>query len=269
MPKTVKIIAEVASNHGGDMELAKEMVRAASEAGADYFKVQSWQARTLRDREADPQYQWFIKAELSDEDHYELMEECRKNGIQFLTTYFDAGRASFLDRLGIKEIKIGSPDLSSRRMLLALKDNCEHIIISTGLALAEEVGEAAQLLSGVKLTLMHCVSMYPVPPEKVNLRRMDWLRQFTPSVGYSDHCVGIEAVKLAIARGANYVEKHFSLGEKRGCRYSPWDATPQELTEVVDFAESCQLMLGEGSNDHAEEVLQARERYIGRWGDNR
>ncbi len=269
MTGKVKIIAEVASNHGGKLELAKEMIRVAAGAGADYIKFQSWESRTLKDKENDPKYTWFTRAELSDQAHYELMAECHKWGIKFLTTCFDVGRVKFLAKLGITEVKVGSPDLASKRMLAELKKHFEHIIVSTGVALAGEVADTARLLDGIRFTLLHCVSLYPVPPEKVNLGRMDWLRQFTSSVGYSDHCVGIEAVKLAIARGADYVEKHFSLGEDKGCRFSPWDATPSELETIVKFAGDCQSMLGEGEVEPEGKVLEARDRYIGRWGDNR
>ncbi|MFC2001657.1 N-acetylneuraminate synthase family protein [Chloroflexota bacterium] len=269
MIERTRIIAEAASNHGGNLKLAKKMIKIAAESGADYIKFQSWQAETLREGEKDPQYKWFKKAELSDEAHYELIEECRQNGIKFLTTCFNLDRVSFLVKLALNEIKVGSPDASSLRMLAELKEHFDHIIISTGMAFEEELHKTAELLGKVNFTLLHCVSVYPTPHRRVNLQRMDWLRQFTPSVGYSDHCVGTEAVKLAIARGAKYIEKHFSLGEKEGCRASPWDATPQELESTVRFAEDCRLMLGEESFAPEEEEREARDRFIGRWGNNR
>jgi len=269
MPGTVKVIAEAASNHGGSLKLAKEMIRVAAGAGADYIKFQSWQAGTLRDREKDPQYEWFIKAELADEAHRELVAECKARGIGFLTTCFDVNRIGFLAQLNLSEIKVGSPDLGSPRLLLGLKERFQHLIVSTGLALDAEVEETAKLLNGCTFTLMHCISMYPVPPEKVNLARMDWLRRFTPSVGYSDHCAGIEAVKLAVAMGAAYVEKHFSLGPESGCRFSPWDATPQEMEAIARYSKECQSMLGSGNIQPGVELVKSRQQYLGRWGDNR
>src|SRR5215831_3349703 len=116
-----QIIAEVTSNHGGDMTLAREFIKRAADAGADFVKFQSWRASTVRGGAADPQYDWFVKAELSDADHHVLIEECDRHGIRFLTTCFDIGRVEFLASLGMPAIKVGSPDLTSRRMLEALR----------------------------------------------------------------------------------------------------------------------------------------------------
>ena len=267
MMERTKVIAEAASNHGGSLKLAKKMIQVAAESGADYIKFQSWQASKMR--QDDPQYDWFLKSELSDEAHYELIEECKDKGIKFLTTCFDVERVEFLAKLALKEVKVPSPDASSCRMLTALKRQFEHIIISTGMTFEEEIRTTAELMEGANYTFLHCVSLYPTPLEKVNLKRMDWLKQLTRSVGYSDHCVGIEAVKLAIARGATYIEKHFSLGEEEGCRFSPWDATPKEVEAIVKFAGDCALMLGEGSSVLEAGEEAARDRFIGRFGDNR
>ena len=270
MPREVKLIAEVASNHGGDLAVAKELIKVASEIGVDYVKFQSWQCSTLRDRENDPQYKWFKKAELSDKAHFELMAECNRRGVRFLTTCFDLERVHFLGRLGLKEVKVGSADAASYSMVERLKnEGFEHIIASTGMVSETELQNTARVLEGVNLTLLHCVSLYPCPPEKVNLNRMERLKQFTPSVGYSDHCTGVEAVKLAISRGARYVEKHFSLGEEAGCRRSPWDASPSEMEDIVRFAESCHLMLGTGELEPCLEEMEAKKRFIGRWGNNK
>ena len=270
MPREVKIIAEAASNHGGDLALAKEMIGVAAQIGVDYIKFQSWQASTLRDKEQDPQYEWFRRAELSDEAHSELIAECSRRGIAFLTTCFDVKRVPFLRNLGLKVVKVGSADAASYAMLEQLANaGFDHLIVSTGMTSGTELKKTAKVLDGIGFTLLHCVSLYPCPLDKVNLNRMETLRRFTPSVGYSDHCIGVEAVKLAIARGASYVEKHFSLGEGGGCRQSPWDASPAEMEEIVHFAEDCSTMLGSGAVDPVGEELESRRRFLGRWGDNR
>ena len=249
--------------------MARNMVRVAADIGVDYVKFQSWQTGSLSRGAHDPQFDWFRQAELSDQAHFELIEECDKRGVTFLTTCFDRERADFLARLGLREIKVGSPDAASHGMLTTLKQHFDHVIISTGMAMEHEIRATADLMNGSGFTLMHCVSLYPTPIDRVNLRRMDWLRRFNASVGYSDHCIGTHAVKLAIARGASYVEKHFSLGEAADCRVSPWDADPGQLEDIVRFAEDCDTMSGTGDPDPEYEELQARHRYIGRWGDNR
>jgi sialic acid synthase SpsE len=164
---------------------------------------------------------------------------------------------------------VGSADATSYRLLEKLKGHFAHIIISCGLAMANEVAATARLMSGQDFTLMHAVSLYPAPLAKVNLKRMDWLRQFTPSVGYSDHTVGTEAAKLAIARGADYVEKHFCLGRYGPGRAMPWDATPEQMAELVEYARSTDEMLGIEEPEPNAEWMEARQRFIGRFGDNR
>ncbi len=264
-----KIIAEVASNHGGDLELAKAFVHAAAKAGVDYVKFQSWQVKTLRDGERDPQYEWFCRSELSDTAHQELMEECRRAGIKFLTTCFDVSRIDDLVRLGIDEIKIASPDAASYRLLRGVKGRFRHIIISTGLAFEAELKETIRIMQGARFTLLHCVSLYPTLPERVHLGRMLWLRRLVDSVGYSDHCVGVEAAKRAIALGADYVEKHFCLGRHGPGRVMAWDADPSEMRALVEYAGEVAQMLGSEDGDLSQGEAEMRERFIGRWGDNR
>jgi N,N'-diacetyllegionaminate synthase len=262
-----KIIAEVASNHGGDIKLAKEFVRIAADTGADYVKFQSWQASKLS--KDDPQYDWFKQSELTDEAHYELLEECKKRKINFLTTVFDTERINFLKDLGIDEIKVASPDLSSYRMLHELKGNFPHIIVSTGMHYKKEIEKAADILTGSNFTFMHCVSLYPTPPDKVNLAGMQWLRKFTQSVGYSDHTIGTEVVKLAITQGASYIEKHFCLGKYGPGRVMQWDATPEQMEEIITYAETVHTIFGEDTDDLSEEEKKARQRFVGRFGNNR
>lgn len=262
-----RIIAEAANNHWGDLSLAKEMVWAAREAGADYVKFQSWQAKNLKPDE--PDLERFKKVELSDEAHFLLMEEARKCGINFLTSCFDIARIDFLKTLGLPAIKVASPDAGSHRMIRLLRKYFPHIIISTGATYEEEIRKTAAILKGHSFTLLHCVTLYPTPPDKVNLSRMDWLRQFTPSVGFSDHTIGTQAARLAIARGADFVEKHFTVKRIEGQRFSMMAALPQEIKEIADYAREAEIMMGEGSVPPGEEEAKSRNLYIGRWGDNR
>ncbi|MFH2012803.1 MAG: N-acetylneuraminate synthase family protein [Pseudomonadota bacterium] len=261
-----KIIAEVASNHGGDINLAKEYIRIAAQIGVDYIKFQSWQISKLS--KDDSQYDWFKQSELKDDDHYELIEECKNNNITFLTTVFDTDRIEFLKGLGIEEIKVASPDLSSYRMLSSLKDSFKHLIVSTGMHYKEEVQKAADILKDSNFTFMHCVSLYPTPPDKTNLEKMQWLKKFTNSVGYSDHTVGTEVVKFAISQGASYIEKHFCLGKYGPGRVMPWDADPYEMEEIVKYAEMANMLLGKDTDDLTEDEKSSRQRFIGRFGDN-
>lgn len=263
-----RIIAEVTSNHGGDLGLAREFIREAARAGVDYVKFQSWRAATVRGGPADPQYEWFVRAELSDAAHRELIGECGRQGVQFLTTCFDLGRVEFLASLGMDTIKVGSPDLTSRRMLEAIRKRFQHVIVSTGVGTDDEVASAAEWLRGGEFTFLHCVSLYPMRPEQANLRRMSWLRQFTPSVGWSDHAEGLDVAKVAIAAGASYLEKHYCLGRNGPGRAMAWDATPDEFADLVAYATRVETAMGETTALHTPELASAKTRFVGRWGNN-
>lgn len=262
-----KIIAEAGSNHGGDMVLAREMVSAAAESGCDYVKFQSWQANRLDP--LNPDRDFYKNLELSDEAHLDLMEACRRNNIRFLTTCFDCHRVDFLSSLGLKSIKVASTDVGSTKLLNLLKEHFPHLVVSTGMSFDEEVRRAAETLKGCSYTFLHCVSLYPTPLDKVNMARMDWLRQFTPSVGFSDHTIGVEAGKLAIARGASFVEKHFTVDRSRAGKDQVISASPEELKVLVDYSREVESLMGDANPDLTEEELANRDKYIGRWGDNR
>ena len=261
-----QIIAEVASNHGGDLDLAKQFIRAAAEHGADVVKFQSWQARHMS--KDDAQYDWFVKSELSDEAHLELMDECRTRGVQFMTTCFDVRRVEFLATLGLQDIKVGSADTASYRMLKALRSRFPHVILSTGMATDQEVQTSCAILAGGAFTLMHTVSLYPTPPERAHLRRLRWLETLSPSIGYSDHLVGLDAMKQAVDYGVRYVEKHLCLSRSGPGRVSPWDMTPADIEELRTFAERAEIFAGDSDLPLDDALNSARTRFIGRFGDN-
>ena len=275
-----KIIAEMASSHNGDIELGKALIKAAAEAGVDIVKFQSWLAKNVS--EDDPDKKRYEKLELSDEAHHILKRECEKYNIEFMTTVYDLERINFLIELGIDTIKVASFDLKHTKLLKALKGKFEHIIVSTGMSNPDEVKNATEILKGQKFTLLHCISLYPTPIDKVNLNRMLWLKNFCPSVGYSDHTLGPEASKLGIAMGAECVEKHFTLS-----RYLPQPThkttigegakaittheiagEPSVFKEICEYARLVEKMKGEGRIDMWEEEKYVRGKYTGRLGKN-
>jgi N,N'-diacetyllegionaminate synthase len=258
-----KIIAEVASNHGGDMKLATEFIRKGAAAGVDYVKFQSWQAKGMSPK--DPQYDWFKKSELTDDQHGELKAQCEKNGIGFLTTIFHADRVGFLQKLTPKILKVGSADTMNLPLLEALDGKFEHLLISTGMATDAEIEKLSKIIKKSTLTLFHSVSLYPTPIEQANLKRMDFLRKYSSSIGYSDHTVGTDAIKMAIDREAHFVEKHFCLSRQGPGRVCDWDASPEMFKEIVDHAKKVDLMMGSGSFKKSEAIDEARKRFIGRF----
>lgn len=273
-----KIIAEIASCHNGDIGLAIKMIKTAAKCGVDIVKFQSWQSKNVRDD--DPDKKRYKSLELSDEDHFILRNECKKNGVEFLTTCYDGKRIPFLKKLRLKKIKIASTDLKHCRFLKAIRDSFEEVIVSSGMSTKEEILKAKKILKPKKYTIMHCVSIYPCPLDKVNLKKLLWLKSVCESVGLSDHTHGIEAGVFAMGMGVEYIEKHFTLnrnmrqpshsvgeGLKSITTHSIADE-PAVFRKLDLWRKKYAIALGTGSLYlHSEEIL-TRKKYTGRLGKN-
>jgi len=261
------LIADIGANHCGDRKLMEKMVKTAAKIGIDVCKFQSWRADKLRKDWPDYEnaYKYYKERELSEDDHVFLMETCEKHGIEFLTTVFDLDTVDFLASLGLRRIKIASPDANSWRLIDKCMVNFDHVIISLGMHTPEEVGQLAEFLGDRRdrVTVMHCVSLYPTPPDKLNMIRLAALMQVFPSVGFSDHTLGTDAGKLALCLGVSALEKHFTLDRHLPGKDQEMSALPREFKELVEWREKVrQMMYNPGNHD-----LGARK-YIGRWGEN-
>ncbi len=261
------VIVEATSNHGGDMEIAKKMIREAAACGADYIKFQSWQAQKLKP--GDPNFERHQLAQLSDKDHFLLIDECKKNNIKFLTSCFDKDRVDFLATLGMDTIKVPSPEFTSLKMIERLAVKFDTLILSTGATFTKEIDEVMQVLKGKKFALLHCVSVYPTPLERSNLARMNWLKRYTPYVGFSDHSMGSEVAQMAIAMGARFIEKHFTIDRSLPGRDQAMSALPGDIREITSFRDRFWAAYGQESYEMPPEEKEFRSKYIGKWGDNR
>lgn len=273
-----KIIAEVASSHNGDIELAKKMIREAAATGVDIVKFQSWQSRNVDEK--DPDKERYASLELSDEAHYILKEECEKNGVEFMTSCYDEERIPFLKELGLNKVKIASTDLKSFNFLKKVRENFEEVIVSTGMSTKEEIEQAVEILKTGEFTILHCVSVYPCSLEKANMKKLLWLKTLTQNVGYSDHTEGIEAPVFAMGIGVKYIEKHFTLDKKMhqishsvGEGIAPITthsiaSEPEIFGQICDWRDKYLIAMGTGSLDLLPEEEKTRARYTGRLGKN-
>jgi len=225
------IIAEAGVNHNGDFELAKKLVTAAAEAGADYVKFQTFKADKIVSKSAkkaayqesnindgdDSQYAMLKQLEMPEDWHTELIAYANKNNIKFLSTGFDEESVDFLDQLGSPFFKIPSGEITNKPYLRHIGGKGKPVILSTGMANMEEIKAAIKVLieNGVpknEITVLHCNTEYPTPMEDVNLIAMINIQNtLGVKVGYSDHTQGIEVPIAAVALGASVIEKHFTL----------------------------------------------------------
>jgi N,N'-diacetyllegionaminate synthase len=265
-----KIIADVSSNHMGDMAIAQSIIKEAAHAGVDIVKFQSWQADRLRHDFPDYEntYQRHKKTELSDDDHRTLIDICNQYGVEFLTTCFDSTRMDFLCSLGLKTIKVASPDSMSLGMIGRLIDKFEHVIISTGMTSDVELKKLVQYVKGKNVTLLHCVSLYPTPIENVNLERMLWIRSMGVDTGFSDHSLGVTAGMFAISLGASILEKHITLSRSLPGKDQAMSTTPDEFKQICEWADCVEKMKGTAQHELSREEEYLQKIYRGKWGNN-
>lgn len=263
--RQVIIIAEAGVNHNGSMEMARQLIDAAAEAGVDYVKFQTFKADKLVTREArqaeyqkrnigdgaDSQYEMLRKLELSEEDHRELKDYCRQKGVRFLSTAFDLESVEFLHELCPGLWKIPSGEITNYPYLRKIAGYNEEVVMSTGMSTDEDVEKALLALREngqdlEKVTLLHCNTQYPTPMEDVNLLAMNSLRRFVKRVGFSDHTRGIEVPIAAAALGADVVEKHFTLSRSLPGPDHKASLEPQELKAMVKAIRNVSEALGDG-----------------------
>lgn len=234
------------------------MVFAAADAGADYAKIQSMLADDLTRRERfeeglwegdrqvaikrpyRPEYDRLKPMDIDDEAHFRFVDTCREAGIKPLTSVFSRSRVPFLATLGFDAIKVASYDCASLPLLRELKEHFLHLYISTGATLDDEIEAAAACLEDHPFTFLHCVTIYPTPLDEMHLARIAYLRQFTPSVGFSDHSLvardGIKASAVALHLGAKVVERHFTILEPDETKDGPVSINPSQLGQLVNVA---------------------------------
>ncbi|MBO6605874.1 N-acetylneuraminate synthase [Psychroserpens sp.] len=227
----VIIIAEAGVNHNGDLNIAKQLIDVAADAGVDYVKFQTFRADTIvspqakkadyqsknTGNEEQSQYDMLKALELSEADHEELIDYCKSRGVEFLSSAFDVQGIEYLNELNLGIFKIPSGEITNYPYLKAIALTGKPIVLSTGMADMKDIEDALLLLeeNGVnrdQITVLHCNTEYPTPMHDVNLHAMNTIKNaFDVKVGYSDHTLGIEVSVAAVALGAKLIEKHFTL----------------------------------------------------------
>jgi len=257
------IIAEAGVNHNGNINSAKELIRAARRAGASAVKFQAFKTEELVTRGAEKapyqkqgtgnegsQFEMIQQLELTERDFEELLACAQEEGIIFLSSAFDKKSVDLLDRLRVPTFKVGSGEITNLPLLKHIAGKKKPVILSTGMATLDEIEEALAAIrqEGVAdIVLLHCVSCYPARVEEVNLRAMDTLGQaFGLPVGLSDHTLGITIPIAAVALGACAIEKHFTLNKNLPGPDHRASLEPGELEEMIKSIREVEAALGDG-----------------------
>lgn len=282
------IIAEAGVNHNGSPELAADLVAASADAGANAVKFQTFSTKKLvteaaaqadyqtRNKGAGTQAEMLAALELPPSVFIDLAEDCRKRGVDFLSTPFDQDSARFLvEEMGCETIKIGSGDLLNLPLVMQIGRTRAKLILSTGMASLGDIelalgafawgmagrqdtpGSSIDLVDAYadvdldemrrRVTLLHCTTEYPAPPDSVNLRAIGTLREaFRLDVGFSDHTNGDWAALAALAMGATMLEKHITLDSSLPGPDHKASTEPAPFKEMVDRIRLLQTALGDG-----------------------
>lgn len=260
--RPVFVIAEAGINHNGKLELAKKLVDATIQIGADAIKFQTYNTEALVSKsaplapyqkqtsgKASTQYEMLKRYELKKNDFIKIYDYCVKTGIVFLSTPHDEESMDFLVSLGVAAIKIASGDATNIPFLERASRTHLPLLVSTGMSSMQEVGDAAKAIRNTSnktpFALLHCVSSYPAEMDDLNLRVIPTLRKrFKTVVGLSDHTGFSVAPVVAVALGAKIIEKHLTLERAMEGPDHNMSLEPQEFRSTVAWIREAERSLG-------------------------
>lgn len=246
------IIAEAGINHNGDINIAKKMIDAVKEMGADCIKFQTFKAKELiadpkltytyksqGKKITEPKIKMFERYEFSKKEWEEIINYCKRKKVIFSTTAQNPSDLDFILSLtDLPFIKIGSDDLTNLDLIRYYSLKNKPMIISAGMAYASEIKDAVLAIRKSEnndIIVLHCVSSYPASAEEVNLRKIKTIKNsFGVVVGFSDHTEGVLASLAAVALGAKVIEKHFTLDKNMPGPDHYFSADLKEFEQLVD-----------------------------------
>ncbi|GAA4348881.1 hypothetical protein GCM10023150_12720 [Kangiella taiwanensis] len=256
------LIAEIGGNHEGDFEYAKKLTRLAIESDADYIKFQMYSGDTLVNPVESPdRFKHFKKFELSREQYIELAKTISDSGKRFMASIWNEEMLDWIDEYNTV-YKIGSGDLLAWPLLKKIAERSKPMILSTGLATEQEVVDTVNYIRDCNplyndanyLAVMQCTSMYPIPNEAANLNVMPKLHRLTgATMGYSDHTEGTDALKLAVAKGAQVLEFHFTdKREGKEFRDHKVSLTKSETLDLIEYIKLVNVLNGSAVKEPVE-----------------
>ena len=271
MNSEIKIIAEIGWNHMGDTDLAEKMINQAASSGADYCKFQTWKVDSLKSGpwDNDGRLEIYKKAELTKEKHKKLLEICKKNKINFMTSVFNIKDLEFVASLSNEIVKIPSHEVYNIELIKEAQNLFKTVIISIGACDWSEFLDLHKKVDlGKEIYFLHCVSSYPLKAENVNMPKLNEILKIHNKVGYSGHLSGIEDAILAICNGAKFIEKHFTIDNELPGRDNKFAIKVDEMKKLVQFKNIYSKMILNKGLDVQECEQDIYKNYRGRWSKN-
>jgi pseudaminic acid synthase len=271
------IIAELSANHGGELEIALETIRAAKRAGADAIKIQTYTADTItlnskkdyfkinQGTHWDGQYLYdlYKEASLPWDWHTKIFEVAKEEGLVCFSSPFDNSAVDLLEELNTPIYKIASFEITDIPLIEYAASKGKPIILSTGIAEIEDIElaiETCKKAGNNDITILKCTSAYPADPKDANLLTIpDIKSRFGVKVGLSDHTMGIEGPVVAVVLGATVIEKHFILNKSIGGADAHFSLDEKEFTEMVNAVRKAEEMIGKVDYEMTDKKKKSRQ----------
>lgn len=270
------VIAEAGLNHNGSLTIAKRLIEVAAAAGADAVKFQKrtvdqLAVKSVLDARDDrfPEFGYTYREirehlEFSLDEYRELKRHAASSGIEFMVTAFDVVAVDFLEELGVPGFKLASHSLTNLELLEYVACLRRPTILSTGMAELAEIDAAVEVFArhGGPLSLMHCVSAYPTPLAECNLAMIHVLKQrYGVPVGYSGHELGYRPTVIAVAMGADLIERHHTLDKTMTGFDHKISLEPDELASMIREVRDVAVMAGTGQKFVSDSEWVSRRKY--------
>lgn len=269
----VFIVAEIGLNHNGDIDLARQLIDVAVDAGCDLVKLQKRTPHLCTPRE-----QWDVRREtpwgemryIEYRERIEfgmleygtIAQHCARRGILWTASAWDVESVRFLEAFEVPCHKVPSACLTDHELLGAMRETGKPIILSTGMSTSQEIEDAMDIIDGTEyaypLVVLHCTSTYPCPPDELNLRCIDIMQQdYDYPIGYSGHETGLATTIAAVALGACLVERHITLDRTMWGSDQAASLEPQGLRQLVKHIRTVEQAMGDGLKRVYESELPA------------
>jgi pseudaminic acid synthase len=265
MDYNVYIIAEIGINHEGSVEQCAKMIEAAADAGANAVKLQTIDADSNYVVGSES-YKVFKGSELTREETANMFNLARENGLDVFTTAGDIATTVWIEKLEPSCWKISSGLLTHIPMVRHLASLGRPLLISTGMANADDINLAIETSKSVgnnDISLLQCTSLYPAPLDSLNLSTIGWLKEkYGYDVGFSDHSLGIDAVFLSIGAGAVLIEKHFSLDPSRVGFDHKISLNALDFKQMVERVRLAEKVMGSPIKSLSKNIVEMRKKFL-------
>ncbi len=269
----IYIIAEIGINHNGSLDIARKLIDEAVTAGCDAVKFQKRVPELCT-----PKDQWHLErdtpwgrmtyinyrhmVELEFDDYKVIDAYCKEKGIDWFVSCWDEESVDFMEQFNPGVYKFASASLTDHALIAKVKQTGKPYILSTGMSTMDEIKSAVETFGTKNVMIAHSTSAYPCPPQELNLRMIETLAELFPwtPIGYSGHETGLATTVAAVALGACFVERHFTLDRAMWGSDQAASVEPQGMQKLVRDIRDVELSLGDGIKKVYDSELGAMKR---------